>query len=708
MLTPNAHYINSKFIRSLSLSFRHHETDDAHHCLSPSPQSRSSFSPSLCSTPINAAISSAMELNDHASSPSSPLMFANIFDGIENLLSLPSVHSFTSSNVSSSPPQTVLSLLSSIDSELDDTYIPTPDRFETNAEPKIAPVGLAQVFSSPAAAKTGRSGANRPAETPVAGGSISRMSSPSGGIQVSPGDRSRYDSSLGILTRRFVQLLTDAASKDGGGDKEGLLDLNAAASALQVQKRRIYDITNVLEGIGLIEKRNKNQVCWKSDRTSSGLSVAPDGDSNETAIGSPPKIARTSSSASGPAAAALRREMMSLSDHERYLDHLIDAATTMSREYATGTRREETGKIASQQYLYVQKDEITSLQDYINDTVIAIKAPSGTTLEVPDPDQGMSPGRRRYQIYLQSAEVSAEPINVYLVQYTAGRGANGGSSQTGNREQVGAPDNHTSAHTGHKGESIPDAIPMQQARPSLQPSKSQQKYRGQKPKVDDKAPLPPPTLQRRPYPTLSHPADPQLYQHYGYQQQRSPAYPGYPQGPPGAHGFGSPPRTDQSMNVSIGEKRKGMDEANVDGDSNAKQIRRSPTPPEMGISEPYPFFPGTDPTTPHAHNAYGGVMDYNDSELYNAPIHSPQGGFAMHPTTPNGGPSAVGMQGKGAPFSFSPKPTGNAMGDILSFPPTPSSSHWANAACASGNEQMGSYSSSSPNPDLMVDQYLYR
>ena len=29
------------------------------------------------------------------------------------------------------------------------------------------------------------------------------------------------------------------------------------------QKRRIYDITNVLEGIGLIEKRNKNCIVWK-------------------------------------------------------------------------------------------------------------------------------------------------------------------------------------------------------------------------------------------------------------------------------------------------------------------------------------------------------------------------------------------------------------------------------------------------------------
>ena len=30
-----------------------------------------------------------------------------------------------------------------------------------------------------------------------------------------------------------------------------------------MQKRRIYDITNVLEGIGLIEKKSKNNIAWR-------------------------------------------------------------------------------------------------------------------------------------------------------------------------------------------------------------------------------------------------------------------------------------------------------------------------------------------------------------------------------------------------------------------------------------------------------------
>uniref|UniRef100_A0A4W3IX17 E2F transcription factor 4 n=1 Tax=Callorhinchus milii TaxID=7868 RepID=A0A4W3IX17_CALMI len=59
-----------------------------------------------------------------------------------------------------------------------------------------------------------------------------------------PQTPSRHEKSLGLLTTKFVSLLQEA--------KDGVLDLKVAADTLAVrQKRRIYDITNVLEGIGL-------------------------------------------------------------------------------------------------------------------------------------------------------------------------------------------------------------------------------------------------------------------------------------------------------------------------------------------------------------------------------------------------------------------------------------------------------------------------
>ncbi|KAL8516260.1 hypothetical protein ACS0TY_014790 [Phlomoides rotata] len=43
-----------------------------------------------------------------------------------------------------------------------------------------------------------------------------------------------------LLTKKFINLIKSA--------EDGIIDLNKAADTLEVQKRRIYDITNVLEG----------------------------------------------------------------------------------------------------------------------------------------------------------------------------------------------------------------------------------------------------------------------------------------------------------------------------------------------------------------------------------------------------------------------------------------------------------------------------
>lgn len=64
----------------------------------------------------------------------------------------------------------------------------------------------------------------------------------------------KFDNSLCLVTQKFVQLLKESPNSS--------VDLNKACSQLAVPKRRIYDITNVLEGIGMIEKIGKNIVRW--------------------------------------------------------------------------------------------------------------------------------------------------------------------------------------------------------------------------------------------------------------------------------------------------------------------------------------------------------------------------------------------------------------------------------------------------------------
>jgi hypothetical protein len=59
-------------------------------------------------------------------------------------------------------------------------------------------------------------------------------------------------------------------------------------------------------------------------------------------------------------------------------------------------------------------DDIRALESIKGESLIVITAPSGTTLEVPDPDQGMEEGKRRYKIYLNSTN---GPINVWVLDH---------------------------------------------------------------------------------------------------------------------------------------------------------------------------------------------------------------------------------------------------------------------------------------------------
>lgn len=63
---------------------------------------------------------------------------------------------------------------------------------------------------------------------------------------------------------------------------------------------------------------------------------------------------------------------------------------------------------------FLTHGDIRELECFREDTLLAVKAPYGSTLKVPDPDEGMPPGCRRYEIQLKSR--SDEPIEVFLIQ----------------------------------------------------------------------------------------------------------------------------------------------------------------------------------------------------------------------------------------------------------------------------------------------------
>lgn len=65
--------------------------------------------------------------------------------------------------------------------------------------------------------------------------------------------------------------------------KDGNVDLHLAADLMKVRKRRIYDVTNVLEGIGLFHKTAKNKVGWRHGNNINDLILFnPDNQSSDT------------------------------------------------------------------------------------------------------------------------------------------------------------------------------------------------------------------------------------------------------------------------------------------------------------------------------------------------------------------------------------------------------------------------------------------
>ncbi|NXU97175.1 E2F1 factor, partial [Cettia cetti] len=211
----------------------------------------------------------------------------------------------------------------------------------------------------------------------------------------SPGEKSRYETSLNLTTKRFLELLSQSP--------DGVVDLNWAAEVLKVQKRRIYDITNVLEGIQLITKKSKNHIQWLG---------------SQATVGAPGRHR------------LLEKELRELQAAERQLDDLIQMCTVQLRLL--------TEDPANQQYplhlgwgwlgvgvprchrqavslprvrsltrptaAYVTCQDLRSIVDPAEQMVMVIKAPPETQLQVSDPAEA-------FQVSVRSTQ---GPIDVFL------------------------------------------------------------------------------------------------------------------------------------------------------------------------------------------------------------------------------------------------------------------------------------------------------
>jgi len=130
---------------------------------------------------------------------------------------------------------------------------------------------------------------------------------------------------------------------------DGVVDLNVCSQKLQVQKRRIYDITNVLEGIGILEKKSKNQIQWNhgGNRTlCDGLEI----DENLRNL--------------------QEKENQRLKQKENQLNSLIVEL------------KEHFSKQIDHKYAYVTCQDLNSIESFRDQLLITLRVPPDSTLTV--------------------------------------------------------------------------------------------------------------------------------------------------------------------------------------------------------------------------------------------------------------------------------------------------------------------------------------
>jgi transcription factor E2F3 len=102
-----------------------------------------------------------------------------------------------------------------------------------------------------------------------------------------------------------------------------------ASEQLGVQKRRIYDITNVLEGIDLIEKKSKNHICWKGPANSAAVAAG----GVQGAAGS-----------ENASIQSLQEELQHLNEHESQIDiHLLQIRDSLEQLKSSPEAAEKVG-----------------------------------------------------------------------------------------------------------------------------------------------------------------------------------------------------------------------------------------------------------------------------------------------------------------------------------------------------------------------------
>ena len=160
------------------------------------------------------------------------------------------------------------------------------------------------------------------------------------------------ENSLGQLTKNFINYIKTTGKKS--------ININDLVNELEVKKRRIYDITNVLQGIGYLQKSGKNEIIWTKTVTSKAKSKK--------------KLSVQKKNNN-----VINRQKINKEQLEQERDKYEKDINIFKDEFNTIAKKNEFSK-----YGYITTNDLESLS--VNDKVdlLIIKASKGTVMNIVD------------------------------------------------------------------------------------------------------------------------------------------------------------------------------------------------------------------------------------------------------------------------------------------------------------------------------------
>lgn len=174
--------------------------------------------------------------------------------------------------------------------------------------------------------------------------------------------RQRQENSLDELTRAFIKYVIE--------NKNETININDIVKKLKVKKRRIYDITNVLEGnpfffyflgIGYIRKQAKNQVTW----------LKPEIFQNEKEI---------EKSKNNPSQSPKKKQLLELKKEEQKLQRMLSYIFDLNQKIQTTNDFRD--------FCFLTYNDIKELTNKEPDnTLVAITTPEDVRVDILDDER---------------------------------------------------------------------------------------------------------------------------------------------------------------------------------------------------------------------------------------------------------------------------------------------------------------------------------